>query len=315
MKKILCISLSSTIQKTIFFNQLNINKVNRSLSYRFDASGKAVNSCRVLNQLQKGCSSIICALGTKNASLFLELAKKDNIKIHKLLTTGFTRECCTLLSKKDEQSSSYQVTELVVDEVINRTPSIKQIKKLEKKFFFILKNQIKKYDAVLLAGSRPFIWNSNIYPKIAELAIKNKKIFLADYCKDDLKETLKITIPSIIKINEEEFIQTFNIKSNITEDELKTEITTLSKKLNNIIIVTRGEKSTYSAQNGTFIETPIKKVKIINTIACGDSFSAGFLYEYINTNNLEKSLLKATECATKNALSIRPGSIFIDKTK
>ena len=53
MAKILCICLSSTIQRTINFNNIRLEKVNRSTSYRMDASGKALNSARVLSQLEK----------------------------------------------------------------------------------------------------------------------------------------------------------------------------------------------------------------------------------------------------------------------
>ena len=64
--KILCICLSSTIQRTIHFETLMLSKVNRSRNYRQDASGKAVNSARVLNQLEKNCTITLCPLGEKN---------------------------------------------------------------------------------------------------------------------------------------------------------------------------------------------------------------------------------------------------------
>ena len=52
MKKILCICMSSTIQRTVSFDAITLEKVNRSKHYRQDASGKAVNSARVLEQLE-----------------------------------------------------------------------------------------------------------------------------------------------------------------------------------------------------------------------------------------------------------------------
>ena len=74
MAKILCICLSSTIQRTINFNNIRLEKVNRSTSYRMDASGKALNSARVLSQLEKDCVQVICPVGEKNKDLFVELA-------------------------------------------------------------------------------------------------------------------------------------------------------------------------------------------------------------------------------------------------
>lgn len=305
MPKFLCICLSATIQKTISFNSLNLNCVNRSEKYRLDASGKAVNSCRVLNQLEKNCGYALCSLGKKNKSLFLELAKKDFMKIIPIEVSGFTRECCTLID-----CAKSTTTELVVGE----PKCDDDFRKKEEKVLSIINKQINKVDGILLAGSRPLGWSENIYSKIAEIALNHKKIFFADYWGKDLLNTINNAIPSIIKINEEEFINTFCINESknltqISESELKDKIISKSQELNNIIIVTRGIKSTFSAQKGIFYETPIKKVNALNVIACGDSFSAGFLYEYIKSKDINASLQTGTDCAAKNAESLCPGSI------
>lgn len=305
MPKFLCICLSATIQKTISFNSLNLNCVNRSEKYRLDASGKAVNSCRVLNQLEKNCGYALCSLGKKNKSLFLELAKKDFMKIIPVEVSGFTRECCTLID-----FSKATTTELVVGEPVCSD----NFDKKEYQLLSIIMKQIKKVDAVLLAGSKPLGWSENIYSQIAEITTKNNKIFFADYWGKDLLTTIQTSIPSIIKINEEEFINTFCINESknltqISESELKDKIINKSQELKNIIIVTRGCKSTFSAANGVFYETPVKKVNAVNVIACGDSFSAGFLYEYIKSKDINASLQTGTACAAKNAESLCPGSI------
>ena len=111
--KILCICLSSTIQRTIHFENLMISKVNRSKNYRQDASGKAVNSARVLNQLEQNCTTTLCPLGEKNLELFTTLAQKDGLSLKTLSIPGFTRECWTLLD-----DSANTTTELVVSEPV-----------------------------------------------------------------------------------------------------------------------------------------------------------------------------------------------------
>ena len=47
-----------------------------------------------------------------------------------------------------------------------------------------------------------------------------------------------------------------------------------------------------------------------NTIGCGDSFNAGFLYEFLKSQNLEKALKMGTFAASRNAESLAPGSIL-----
>lgn len=310
MKKFFCLCFSPTIQKSISFKSVKLENVNRSEHYRIDASGKAVNSARVLAQLEKNCVSTYCPLGKNNYGIFEKLAKQDNLDLLYSLIPGNTRECWTLLDK-----TAGTTTELVVGEpVFKRT---KDITFLEKTVSEIeLPVRFEEYDAILLGGSRPGIWRDDLYPILAKAAIDKGKIFLADYHGEDLRKTLEVCIPTIIKINEEEFLETFytqNDSKNITEineKELKKLITAKSRELKNIIVITRGTKPTFAAQNGNFAECPIEKVKAVNTTACGDSFSAGFLYEYTNSGNFNEALKKGTWCAARNAESETPGSIL-----
>lgn len=301
MSKIVCICLSATIQKTIQFENLQLESVNRSKSYIKDAAGKSINSARVLNQLEPQSATAVCPLGKQNANEFIELAEKDGINLAAVKIPGFTRECLTLLD-----TNKHSTTELVVSE-----PKLQgDYSTAEEELLFLARKEIEQSEAVILAGSRPEIWSAELYPLIAKIAKTAGKIFLADYCGKDLTETLEICIPDIIKINEEEFAKTFRLPSFIAENELKEFISSKSKELNNIIIVTRGTSPTFAAQNGLFTEFPAEKVKPLNTTACGDSFNAGFIHEFLKTNDFQSALAKGTWCAARNAENLRPGSII-----
>lgn len=306
MKKILCLCFSATLQRTISFDSVRLEKVNRSKYYRMDASGKAVNSARILAQLEKGCVRTFCPLGTQNKDEFIKLAKTDGLNLFYIEIPGKTRECWTLLDR-----TLGTTTEIVVGEpVLERTTDFIQME--EKLLTQILPAEIQNCDAVLLAGSRPGIWKETLYSEIAKLCVDQKKLFLADYIGADLKTTLQTCTPSIIKINDEEFSQTFcTIQDTpLDEDSLKSAIIQKSRELHNMIVVTRGTKSTFAAKNGEFCECPIEKVQTVNTTACGDSFNAGFLFEYIRTQNFAEALKKGTWCAAHNAERECPGSIL-----
>ncbi|MBP5569169.1 MAG: hypothetical protein J6X54_08115 [Treponema sp.] len=312
MKHILCICLSSTIQRTVTFKSLTKTHVNRSEHYVEHASGKAINSARVLNQLEKGCATTICPLGINNADYFLNLAQKDALEIAYVLIPGNTRTCWTLLDKSDATT-----TELVVGEKeLTGKEEIPQdavsVEAAEIKILKLIHESLDSVDAVLLSGSKPKIWSTDLYAAIAGITKDHNKILLADYIGQDLELTLKSVTPDIIKINDTEFIQTFmkECGQNVSEDELKNEIICLSKKLNNIVVVTRGTQSTFAAQNGKFEECPVIKTQAVNTTACGDSFNSGFLYEFLNTKDFSASLKKGTWCASKNAKSEIPGNIL-----
>lgn len=302
MKKILCICMSSTIQRTITFENLTLTKVNRSKHYRIDASGKAVNSARVLEQLEKGCCTVVCPLGEKNLSAFTEPAARDNLNVLYTTIPGQTRECWTLLDR-----AAGTTTELVVSEpLLESEEDLKAAAAAEIKILKIINDLLPEVDAVLLAGSRPKIWSEDLYATISGMAHDNEKIFLADYIGEDMKKTLAAAVPDIIKINEEEFRATF---PELDELPLDRAVIQKSQELSNIIVITRGTESTYAAACGNFSACPTEKVTALNTTACGDSFNAGFLYEYLQTQDLAAALKKGTWCAARNAELEAPGTI------
>ena len=300
--KILCICLSSTLQRTISFKELNLTQVNRSQKYRLDASGKAVNSARVLNQLEKGCATIVCPLGEKNLSAFTDAAARDELEMCYVTIPGSTRECWTLLDR-----TAGTTTELVVGEpLLESDEDKKAAASAEIKMLKFITDALPQVDAVLLAGSRPKIWSDDLYATISGMTHDAGKLFLADYIGDDMTRTLASSVPDIIKINEEEFRATF---PELSGQPLGQAVTGKSRELNNIIVITRGTDSTYAAARGQFYECPTEKVAALNTTACGDSFNAGFIYEYVRTGDISAALQKGTWCAARNAEHEAPGTL------
>lgn len=301
MPKFLCVGLSPSIQRTVSFDSVVKNSVNRSSEYRFDASGKAANSARVLNQLEKKSARLVCPLGAENISFFKKLAERDGLAVNPVEIPGRTRECWTLLDERDGGT-----TELVAEE-----PCVSSVfGEAEEKLFEIVRFEVKNVDAVLIAGSSPASWKKETVPYIAKIVSQNKKIFLADYWGKALLDTIEFCVPNIIKINEEEFLNTFGGRLPISDGDFRHLVSDKSIELGCILVVTRGEKSTFAADKGNFVEFPVEKIKTVNTTASGDAFSAGFLYEYLKTKDFLKSLEKGTWCAARNAESKIPGSIL-----
>ena len=303
MKKILCICLSSTIQRTISFDSLTLTKVNRSKHYRQDASGKAVNSARVLTQLEPDCATVVCPLGDKNLKTFTDDAARDNLNLLYTTIPGATRECWTLLDR-----TAGTTTELVVGEALLESEEDKKsVAAAEIKLLKVINDILPKVDAVLLAGSRPAIWSDDLYATISGMTQDAGKIFLADYTGPDMAKTLAAAVPQIIKINEEEFRITF---PDVADLPLKDAILKKSEELQNIVVVTRGTESTLAAARSNYYECPTEKVAALNTTACGDSFNAGFLYEYVRSGDIEAALKKGTWCAARNAEREAPGTVL-----
>ncbi len=304
MARIVTAGASPSIQKTAFFRLLELGEVNRSTGYRLDASGKAVNAARVLHQLSHGCCVNVSPLGGENAALFLQLAERDSLPVIPVAVPGRTRFCYTLL-----EPSSGRTTELVVDE----DAVAEKYDSLADAFVKTISDALQGARALLLAGSRPVFWPEDLYPRIAAAARSAGVLFMADYRGKDLRSTLSETIPSIIKINDSEFCETFACPVQLNDERLEWEIAERSREFNTIFVVTRGIRDTIAAKAGVVYTKPVPDVRVQNTIGCGDAFSAGFLHSFLATGSIEAALDIGTDCAARNAALNRPGSIIPEK--
>ena len=286
--------MSATYQRTVVFENLNLAKVNRANHYNLYASGKAVNSARVLAQLEKDCAVTVCPLGMKNSAEFIELAQKDGLGLSWVDVPGKIRDCWTLLD-----TNAKTTTEIIAGEPVPQD----DYSKYEIKLLKLITEKLDECDAMILAGSRQGIWPETFYSDICGIALDAKKVVLADFTGKDMLDAVQKAVPSIIKINDEEYERTFG------EEASPENLCKRTKALKNIIIITRGSDSTLAADNGVFYECPALVITPVNTTACGDSFNAGFLYEYMNSHDIAKALEKGTWCAAQNAMNEAPGSL------
>ena len=97
---------------------------------------------------------------------------------------------------------------------------------------------------------------------------------------------------NILKISDEEL-------HFVTEACALKELEDIADKYRNLefILLTQGEKgaTVYDCKNKTAYTESAPKVEVKSTVGAGDSFGATFICEYFKTNDIEKSLKKATE--------------------
>ncbi len=301
MGKIVAVGLSPTIQKTMTFSSLVIDAVNRSTGYRLDASGKAVNAARVLDQLEPGCSVSLCPLGTGNAELFLSLAARDGLEIARVDAPGLVRYCYTLV-----EPAQARATELVVDEPAMRADWDAIAGEVES----LAARLLEGASALIFAGSRPSFWPEDLPARIIALARARGIPAMADFRGRELARTLAGSGVDIIKINEAEFLETFGYGGPVPEEELAALVASRSAETATTIVVTRGSSSSLAASGGVSYRCPVEAIVPLNPIGSGDAFSAGFLHEWLRSRDVTLALKAGTDCARKNALSLRPGSIL-----
>ena len=78
------------------------------------------------------------------------------------------------------------------------------------------------------------------------------------------------------------------------------EVINFSKKLNRLVVITRGENGSVAINGDEVIENGIQKnLKIVDLTGAGDLFAAGFLHGYINKLSTKECLKKGTEMSSK----------------
>lgn len=292
----LAVGLSPAIQKTLLFADFQQGEVNRSSHYYTDAAGKCVNVSRVLSQGGM-TSSCLTVAGRENRHELEDLCKRDSVNLISIETEGRVRTCSTIV-----ETESGRCSELVVNEPELITE--KEEKKFKSVFLELLTHG---YRSVCISGSRLKGISDEIIPFMVKTAKERKTILFVDYRGDDLRNSFinRDLRPDYIKINDEEFFESFGNFKN-----LETGLIDVSSTYQSVFVISRGSRSTVIADKGELLEVESQLIKPLNPIGCGDSMMAGMVQGIIEGLSIKAAVEKGRDYATLNALSIHPGWIL-----
>tara|TARA_B000000532_G_scaffold238504_1_gene227002 strand:+ start:50 stop:979 length:930 start_codon:yes stop_codon:yes gene_type:complete len=156
---------------------------------------------------------------------------------------------------------------------------------------------IKESDLIFLEG---YLWDEgdakSAFDKALKLS-KNSAMSLSDkFCVDRHKKNFLDLVKNkldIIFSNEQEIMSLIEAKS-------FSDVVEFGKKLNKLLIITRGERGSMSISGNKVFECQSKKnLKVIDLTGAGDLFAAGFLHGFINKMSEQENLEKGTEMASK----------------
>ena len=161
----------------------------------------------------------------------------------------------------------------------------------------ISSDAIRKSEIIFLEG---YLWDEGEPKKAFDKAINNANkvaMSLSDlFCVDRHKSHFLNLVKNKLDItfaNEQEITSLIEAKN-------FDEVINFSKKLNKLMIVTRGEKGAVAINGDEVVESDIQKnLKIVDLTGAGDLFAAGFLHGYINKFSTKECLKKGTEMSSK----------------
>ena len=161
----------------------------------------------------------------------------------------------------------------------------------------ISKNAVKNSEVLFLEG---YLWDEGEPKKAFEKAINNSNkvamslsdLFCVERHKSHFLELVKNKL-DITFANEQEIMSLINGKK-------FGDVINFAKKVNKLIVITRGEKGAIAINKNEVIECSAKKnLQIIDLTGAGDLFAGGFLHGLINNKSIKESLEKGTEMSSK----------------
>ena len=131
--------------------------------------------------------------------------------------------------------------------------------------------------------------------------VKNINV-VVDATKNLLLNVLKHR-PFLIKPNNHELEEIFNVKLNSNED-----IATYAKKLQelgakNVLISMGGDGALLVTEDGKIYVSDVPKGEVINSVGAGDSMVAGFIGGYLKNNDYIDALKLGATCGSATAFS------------
>jgi 1-phosphofructokinase family hexose kinase len=299
----LTVCLNPTLQKTIVLNRLWENEVNRSNKYYLDASGKGVNVSRVLAQLGEPVIHLTHA-GGQNRELFFSLSAKDGIELRVVESNSEIRYCYTLINQE-----KHTTTEIVEESAPVGTGT-------EPRIVAEFQKLLPGSHTVIISGTKAAGYSGELYPDMVRQAKKMGKTVILDFRGEDLKRSLDYQ-PDIIKPNLSEFINTFLSGFSPSEQEIQNEaveqvkekMTELFRQYGIITVLTMGKHGALYMNQKQVDSMAAESIQPVNTIGCGDAFTAGLASNWRRNRDIEKAVQKGMECAKMNALLIKPGTI------
>ena len=158
-------------------------------------------------------------------------------------------------------------------------------------------NAVKNSEILFLEG---YLWDEGEPKKAFEKAIRKSNkvamslsdLFCVERHKPNFLELVKNKL-DITFANEQEITSLIDAKN-------FDDVINFTKKINKLIVITRGEKGALAVYKNEVVECPAKNnLKIKDLTGAGDLFAGGFLHGFINSKSMKESLVIGTEMSSK----------------
>lgn len=293
MKKILCLGLTPALQRTLLFDALELNEVNRAKLVIESAAGKALNTARALSLLSMPVQVAGLNGGATGRKIDAFLKTYGVTSVQTSMKAS-TRICTTLLDQRQGT-----ITELVEEAPNPGTAALKRFTRdnLER---------LADASALVISGTLPpFVEETFYLPFVREAQKRNMPVII-DSHRAPLLHVLSER-PLLAKLNRQELAITF--KREITTEK---QIVSCMKELIALgaqnVVITQGAKPTYvmTSHGQQWRLTPPQLTQVINPIGSGDCTTAGIVCKLLKRRPLPEAIAFGLACGSANATTQTP---------
>ena len=267
------VTLNPSIDYVIKVDKLttgNINRVNEEHVY---PGGKGINVTRILKSLDNDNIALGFVSGFTGDYIINSLqelnVKSDFIKVKE----GFTR--INVKVKSEEETEINGQGPKISEEELNQ--------------FYKVIDKLVDGDILILSGSIPSCLDERLYESIMKKVEDRDIKVIVDATKNLLLNVLKYK-PFLIKPNNHELAEMFNVELNSTED-----VVFYARKLKemgaqNVLISMGKDGALLVTENDEVFASSVAKGEVVNSVGAGDSMVAGFIAGYLKSNSYEEAL-------------------------
>ena len=267
------VTLNPSIDYVIKVDKLttgNINRVNEEHVY---PGGKGINVTRILKSLDNDNIALGFVSGFTGDYIINSLQelnlKSDFIKVKE----GFTR--INVKVKSEEETEINGQGPKISEEELNQ--------------FYKVIDKLVDGDILILSGSIPSCLDERLYESIMKKVEDRDIKVIVDATKNLLLNVLKYK-PFLIKPNNHELAEMFNVELNSTEDVVFYAIKLKEMGAQNVLISMGKDGALLIDSKGKIYLSNAPYGDVVNTVGSGDSMVAGFISGYLKSNSYEEAL-------------------------
>lgn len=290
---VICMGTTPVYQRSMTFDRVKFDGVNRAKHVADYASGKSINVARVLRTLGHEVLATGFVGGTRGEMLCDDL---DAAGIqHQFTVIGKeTRQCITVIDR-----DAGTATELVEES----SPVLDAAwEKLDGKLRLLL----PKSRLWIFSGTLPPGAPQDFYARWFPLARERDAIVVIDARGEPLKLALKHG-NAIYKLNRDEFAETLG--TDLSDDARLIDAIRNNTPAGGKLIITLGKSGAIGSDGAAVWRVHSPSVKVISAVGSGDAFAAGLGIALSTGEPLDAALKLAAACGAANAMTALAGHL------